>query len=108
MKKRLIALMVAGVLTTATLTGCGNEKGSVDDYYLGDGIVDDGYIIIKQNDVQVLHKGDYYRGNNGSTNGFVFDCGEDFWSNAEHFASNEEPKAERYDEKCEECFDLNQ
>lgn len=107
MKKRLIALMVAGVMSTATLTGCGNE-GTVDKHYLGGGVVHDGYIVIKQNDSHILHKGDYYRANDGETNGFRFDCGEDFWSNAEHFASNEEPKPERYDEKCEECFDLNQ
>ena len=107
MKKRLIAIMVAGVMTTATLTGCGSE-GTVDDFFAGEGVVDDGYIIIKQNDSLILHKGDYYRDGNGGTSGFIFDCGEDFWSNSEHFASNEEPKAGRYDEKCKDCFSNDQ
>ena len=107
MKKRLIALMVAGIMTTATLTGCANgsekPKGTVKDEFIGCKNKDV-YVIIKQNDSNLLHKGDYYRDMDGNSNGFVFECGEDFWSNAEYSTYFEEPKAERYDEKCEDCF----
>ena len=105
LKKRLIALMVAGVVTTATLTGCARE--SVDEMFVGDPHVNDGYIIIEQNDKDVLHKGKYFRSNDGSSHGYQFDCGEDFYSNAEASAYFKHPKADRYDEKCEDCFGLN-
>ncbi len=103
LKKRLIALMVAGVITTATLSGCGNGNDSVKTNFTG-ALVEDGFIIIKQNDSQILHKGDYYRDTDGPNNGYQFDCGEDFYSNAESSVYFKHPKADRYDEKCEECF----
>ena len=110
MEKRLIALMVAGVITVGTMTGCSSkdvDSSIVRDNFFGDGRVGDEYIIIKQNDTHILHKGKYTEDIDGSVHGFVFDCGEDFLSNAEHFVSYQEPNAERYDEKCEDCFDLN-
>ena len=103
-KEKINCFNGGGSCNTATLTGCGNNEGIVESYFVGEGTVNDDYIIIEQNDVQVLHKGDYYRGAKGGTNGFVFDCGEQFWSNAEHYASEDAPKADRYDEKCEDCF----
>ena len=109
LKKRLIALMVAGVVTTTALTGCetGNETKSVKDNFI-EGAGFNGYIIIEQNDKDILHKGIGYMDADGPTNAFVFDCGEEFYSNAEYSAYYEEPKAERYDEKCEDCFKLGQ
>ena len=109
MKKRLIALMVAGIMTTATLTGCSdNSNKTVDEDFMGTPEIKDGYVIIKQNDKDVLHKGDYYRDYDGSSHGFKFDCGENYFSNVEHSAYYEKPQSERYDEKCEECFSNEQ
>ena len=57
MEKRLIALMVAGVITVGTMTGCTSndvDSSIVRDNFFGDGRVGDEYIIIKQNDTHIL------------------------------------------------------
>lgn len=97
--------MIAGVVSTTALTGCAGE--SVDEMFLGDPHVKDGYIIIEQNDKDVLHKGKFYR-TQGSAHGYQFDCGEDFYSTADSSAYFKHPNSERYDEKCKECFGLDQ
>ena len=102
MKKRLIAIMAAAFMTTATMTGCARE--SVDENFMGDPHINNGYIIIEQNDKDVLHKGKYFRDDNGSSHAFQFDCGENFYSNVDASAYFKRPKADRYDEICEDCF----
>lgn len=97
--------MIAGIVTTSTLTSCGDQ--SFADSRIGGNDNEDCYIIIKQNDSHILHKGDYFLDVDGSAHGFKFNCGEDFVSNAEHFVSPQTPKEDRYDIKCEDCFSLD-
>ena len=104
MKKRLIALMISGILISSTLTGCSTQ--SVDAEWIGQPTNADGYIIIEQSDSHILHKGNFYKSSQGNSNGFNFNCGEEFQSNADFYSYYEEPKESRYDKKCEECFSL--
>lgn len=125
-KQRLIALMCAGIITTSALTSCSsstseqlpNEKETsnnipVNELYLNDYIgVSDAYIILEQNDIDILHKGnmgilfsDGYRSGGPSTvYNYSFNCGEQVVSNATNSISTKMPKEERYDKICEDCF----
>ena len=104
MKKRLIALMISGILISSTFTGCATQ--SVNEEWIGQPTIKDGYIIIEQNDNDILHKGSFYKAAQGNTNGFKFACDEEFQSNADFYGYYEEPKAELYDKKCKDCFNL--
>jgi len=106
MRKRLIALMISGIVISSTLTGCATQ--SVDAEWFGQPTTDDGYIILEQNDTHIMHRGDYYKSSQGNSNGFNFACGEEFQSNAHFFSYRTEPKEDRYDKKCEKCFGIEQ
>ncbi len=108
MKKRIISLMLAGI-TTLTLASC-SDTNLQDSFYDG---VTDKFIVIEQNDTDVLHKGSMgvMSGRTGKTSttdyNYEFDCGEKTISNSEHQIFDNEPIAERYDVKCEGCFGVN-
>ena len=119
-KQRLIALMCAGLITTASLTGCSssnskmtnNDKNARDLYSLAYIGVDDTYIVLEQNDVDVLHKGNMgvlftdgaYAGGPTTDYNYSFDCGEVTISNATHALYEEMPDETQYDKICEDCF----
>ena len=126
MKKRLIALMLAGVLTMGTMVGCSAEnepkssidldqKNAVGHYSDEAGRIVDQNISVEQKDKYVLHKGDivFFQNKAGQASTFVdvqkmiFDCGKEINTNATYYLSDEIPTDEWYDEICEECFDIN-
>ena len=104
-KRRLISLMLAGAMTTSIglLSGC--DDGSL---YSNENV----YIVLEQNEVDILHRGNVkeifvdgiYAGGPATHYQFSFDCGEKTKTNTKHQIFEKEPKTERYDEKCEECF----
>ncbi len=110
LKKRLIALMLVGVVSTATLTGCGAESSKTESEVLQKsnyGGVKDAYIILEQNDKDILHKGSmgvlftdgYNAGGPNTDYNYKFNCGEETISNGKHQIYSVKPKAECYDEK---------
>ena len=120
MQKRLIALMLAGTLSATALTGCAYTKEKdereidhtdCEEY----DIIRNSYIVLEQNQIDVLHKGDmttlftdgYYAGGPTPSCKYYFDCGQKTISNANHQTYNKEPESKYYDEKCEDCFGLN-
>ena len=104
-KQRLIALMCAGIVTASSLTSCervaSQQKGFERDEYSP---YCDKYIVIEQNDIYILHKGDMSLPGSSSDRVYIFDCGENYVSSADHSIYNEMPKEERYDQICEDCF----
>ena len=110
-KQRLIALMCASIVTAASLAGCGNsdktkEKPySVDDlyskHYVG---IEDVYIVLEQNDVDVLHKGNMGVLKYTTDYNYSFNCGQGTVSNATHACFSEMPSEYHYDKICEDCF----
>jgi len=118
-KKRLIACMLASVAVASVfaLSGCsdGDEKSNTveeqeNEYCCHE--LDDVYFVLKQNDKDILHKGDMdilVGVRNGGLVGekFMFDCGETLITNEPFSAYDTKPKEERFDEICEDCFDEN-
>ena len=110
-KQRLIALMCAAIIATA-LTGCSDtsteitndKKDSFDLYSSGYVGADDVYIVLEQNDIDILHKGSIGALRYTTSYNYSFDCGETTASNATHALYVEMPKDSHYDEICEECF----
>lgn len=114
-KRRLISLMLAGVMATSVgaMAGCSNGSTEVENiqqnYYHG---VENAYIILEQNGVDILHKGDMdvlyvdggYDGGPTTDYNYKLDCGEETITNTKHQIFAKAPKAERYDQKCEDCF----
>ena len=105
-KRRLISLMLAGVLATGVvgLSGCTQSK---DDEFASGACYPyrDRYIIIEDKDgLDVLHKGDFYEGYKDANNAFDFECSEIFLSNKTFSTYNKKPKEETYDIICEDCF----
>lgn len=124
MKRRLIALMLLGVCSLGTMTGCSeevelessfdlNEKNALGYYQYESGRLMDKNISVEQRGQFVLHKGDivYYENNCGQASTSVdicqmkFDCGKEINTNATYYLSDEMLSEDLYDEKCEECFD---
>lgn len=100
MKKRLIAIMAAGIITTATLTGCSTTES-----YVGGNTYKDKYIVLEDKDGKdILHKGTYIEGYKDANNAFDFECAEMFITNRQHTTYDNEPAETEYDEKCEHCF----
>ena len=135
MKKRLIVLMLAGLVATTTLAGCGDVEEPVEEVQQLEGIdidkkapsgyyvcesarITDKHISVEQKDKYVLHKGDVIFFNDSPLNSrydtainltkMEFDCGKEYVSNASYSLSNEMPDEEMYDEICEECFSNDQ
>lgn len=118
MKRRLIALMVAGVVVGGSLTGCSNETSKdsmLNDSLVRDGSIEDVYVSVEFKDEYTLHKGDvYYVRNCGDSimnysiganlTAMEFDCGETIKSNLNYIVSEEMPDEKYYDHVCEECF----
>lgn len=109
-KRRLISLMLAGVMATSVgaMAGCDGDELYSDNY----GGVENAYIVLEQNGIDILHKGDmgvlYVDGgaDGGPTTDYNYklDCGEETITNTKHQIFAKEPKVERYDKKCEDCF----
>ena len=100
MKKRIIAFMISGIVTTATIMalcepsiGGGYKETSSNDY-----------VVIDQDDKKVLHYGDYQKDVNGIANRLVLKCGERLSSNERQYIYEDKPNEDKYDEKCEDCF----
>ena len=133
MKKRLIALMIAGgmlVSGVGALTGCVDEDGDqwVEKhqelnsqipyglYHSSKGSTwYDSYICFQQKDEITLHKGDIYYIIHDSRSDpkadpwtgmtkMEFDCGKEIISNYNYSVSYEQPSEEDYDKICEDCF----
>jgi len=115
MKRRLIALLCAGIIS-GTLTGCDVIETSdthLDTYNIEfNSIAKDVNIIINSNNGYTLHKGDFYMGMHGygtagkyaGINKMDFDCGQEIVSNHEFSIHAETPNEEEYDNICEGCF----
>ena len=115
MKKKILSLIMSAV-TLLTLSGCSNTKddrtvANKEDIFnkafrLLDNGVYDAFIVLKQNDIDILHKG-HAQCDSYSTAAICvkFNCGEIVISNADYSISVKMPKESRYDEICEECFE---
>ena len=101
--KRLIALMLAGVMTTSVgvMAGCSSDT----EEYVGGNIYKNKYIVLEDKDGKdILHKGTFHEGYYDANNAFDFDCSEMFISNRLHSTYDNKPAETEYDEKCEQCF----
>ena len=110
-KQRLIALMCAGIITTSVLTGCSNSNKTDEKPYSVDKLsgsyfsgLSDKYIVLEQNDVDVLHKGNMGVLRKTTDYNYSFNCGQGTISNATHACFDEMPSEEHYDKICEDCF----
>jgi len=120
-KRRLIALMCAGVIGLS-MAGCSEQH--LKEMYMSDEfecstdfdlIQQDTNIIIDINGTATLHKGDVYavehpQSYGGPTLGFhvlEFDCGEKLNCTYPFSFGQNNPNQEHYDEVCEDCFNLN-
>jgi len=117
MKKRLIALMCAGVIGLS-MAGCSSIQENIEDLANNplnensqDIIYADKYIVLDENGCSTLHKGDVYLGYGaGLVEGckvHKFDCGEEIYCTYPYRVSDTIPKETAYDEVCEDCFNLN-
>ena len=115
MKNKILSLLMS-VASILTLSGCSSDKKKEAEtnrnIYKVYSDIDAGhwakdlFIVLNQNDIDILHKGSAkasYHCN--STINVVFDCGEMIISNADYSISITMPKESRYDEICEECFE---
>lgn len=122
MEKRLIALMLSGAVGVSLMSGCAQqpeeenkEERLYANYGREYGVVDDAYIVLDQNETDVMHKGtmsvvfcDGYNAGAPSTNfKFDFNCGQKTSSNRRYQTFNTEPEEEFYDKKCEDCFGID-
>ena len=113
-KKRLISLMLAGMLTAgvATMTACEEEQTEAQKIESVIRTADDAYVVLKINDTDVLHKGkvEYLRSSVGNAavymgfNAYTFDCGKTYTTNSQSFISTDMPSEEVYDVVCEDCL----
>ena len=90
--------------SSITMTSCSDKEKKFGGIVYTGPTKENAYIIIEQNDTDILHKGDFYKSVDGTMNGFELRCGEGFFSNADCSVYEEEPKENRYDEVCEECI----
>ncbi len=122
MEKRLIALMITGAISASVMTSClkqteeeTNVEREYNNYCKEYGIVEDAYIVLQQNEIDVMHKGNmsvlftdgYNAGGPSNNYKFKFECGNTINSNGSHQTYDIEPNEDFYDIKCEDCFDLN-
>ena len=130
MKKRLIALMIALIITSVPMVGCDesttyeekevtgidiDEIKSNDRYRCESNRINNKFICVDRKGEYVLHKGDiiYYEDSEHyytsalSVTRMKFDCGKELVSNATYSLTNEMPDEEDYDRVCEECFNVD-
>ena len=115
-KRRLISVMLAGMMTAGvgTMAGCS-------DYEYDDGMgsrrFTNKYIVIESKDEKTVHKGDYElvfldpEGHGYAGTGlfeFEFDCGDKYLTNAHCYIYDSTPPKGDYDIVCEDCFSLDQ
>ena len=119
MKKRLIALMISGLLMTGTLVGCAEietEEKMIPRAIKIDSTIEDVNICVERKDGYVLHKGDinYFKQGEGRVATGInltemhFDCGKTLTSNATYTISKDMPEEADYDYVCEDCFSQGQ
>ena len=103
-KRRLISLMLAGVMATSVgaMAGCDNSV----DTDMGYNHYKNVYIILDQNEKDILHKGDFYNSIKDADNKFDLKCtkGNHIITNADFSVMENQPDEDLYDEKCEDCF----
>ena len=100
MKKRVIALMVVGVVSTATIIALSKPS-------IGGGFEEsptDEYIVIEHNDKDVLHYGSYQKDEYGTSNRLILKCGQKLSLNTKHSVYQDKPYDDIFDEQCEGCF----
>ena len=103
--KRLISLMLAGVMTTSVGVMAGCSGCLTDDTYRAAEIYKNRYIILEDKDGKdILHKGDFGEGYKDANNGFDLECAEFFITNRKHTTYDNKPAETEYDEQCEQCF----
>jgi len=116
MKKRLISVMLAGMMTAGvgTMTGC-SEANHYE--YGEDKKCTDVYIVIESKDQKKIHKGNYATvicdpyGHGFAGTGLLeleLDCGGKYLTNAPCYFYESEPSKNEYDQVCEDCFSLDQ
>ena len=114
-KKRLISLMLAGMMAVGVGAMAGCEESESTEAQKVESIIRKGdyaYIVLRINETDVLHKGDvdYLRSSTGSGsvymgfNSYKFDCGKTYTTNSQCFISTSMPSKEVYDEICEDCL----
>ncbi len=119
MKKRLIALMVAGLIAAGTMSGCSNDEGAEN---MEEGQLsfefnyDDMNVVLNEKGKYVLHKGDvsfaYYQSGFGYINysaspnlaKMELNCGNHLYSGGDYTLHEDMPAENMYDEICEDCF----
>ena len=120
MKKRLIAVMLSGLMMVSALTGCASNSGEEETHVVSGVIhisasIKNTHIAVEQNDECVLHKGDihFYESGSGkyatgiNMTDMSFDCGKTLTTNARYSLSEEMPTEENYDRICEDCFGVD-
>ena len=123
MKKRLIALMCTGIVGLTTLTGCSesfSKKVEIDEEFNTafniETVVEDAHIIVDDHECKTLHRGDIFTPvsiGNGSSGymGFTihkYNCGESLNSNYHFSFSEEKPSEDKYDQICDDCYNLGE
>lgn len=108
MRKRLIALMLAGMMVVGTLTSCVTDKKEKNNKSIYDddseAAYHDKYITIEDADGNnIVHRGTYIGAFNYANNKYDFDCSEPFVSNKDSIVTDEMPADWMYDEVCDEC-----
>ena len=110
-KKRLISLMLAGVLGVgvAAMSGCEKDENAPKSYP----DTTHGYVVLDINDTEVLHKGNIRHIGDGMKSGgftgvaeFRFKCGKNYLANTNYFIYDKVPEESEYDQVCETCLSL--
>lgn len=107
-KQRLIALMCAGIIISASLASCSNSSDFTNDETANN----EEYIIMNEDGVNILHKGDHSWAPSININGksiirhyYDSDCGKSYMFKFPRYAVYEEvPDENAYDEICDDCF----
>jgi len=116
-KRRLISVMLAGMMTAGvgTMTGCSSEYDYEDN--MGSRKFTDAYIVLESKDKKTVHKGDYElvfldpEGHGYAGTGFVkldLDCGKNYFTNADCYIYENTPSKDSYEVVCEDCFSLDE
>ncbi len=111
--EKMIALGLTGTITASLvgLTGC-SRSFDISDTELSNYIVEKNvYIVVNENDIATLHKGDviyHVYGNRGYTFTPVlkFNCGEEITTSQYISYSQICPNEEKYDQVCECAYTL--
>lgn len=107
-KQRLIALMCTGIILSTSLTACSNSSDFTNDETSNK----EKYIVMKEDDVNILHQGNNtlipstdINGNTTIKYRYTSDCGKSYISQIPLYKIYEELHQEdSYDDTCDQCF----